>query len=415
MARAGRGAGGGTAIREGAAGTPAGSPATQATVPFDQGSKPEIEPGPSFTKVLPGATVQELGSVALPANGFIGGILIDVETTAAGAGGTGELWTGGNLVRTPFNFFEQIRLTEPNGAPLGLELSGWQTMFANIYGGYAGLPDPRDDPDFKNTLTEVSFTLRIPVEIAPTGLGALGNQSASAALRLTLKVNPKEGANSSVGLFKKAEATKPPECTVRTFIELWGEPPREDMFGRPIKQWPDYGGPGEGATAQYWSVQAGLSVATSQNTIKLTRVGSQIRTLIFEFVKAGALSNECCPDPFELQLDNRIFRQYTRRILRKLMKEQVVRLKASTADTGIFAVTFNKGEHRFAGENEWNSWLSTLTATRFELRGPATESGEVNILTNDVSITAPNPAERTVQVGVGGYHPPIGETNLVAG
>lgn len=412
MARMSRGAGGGTAIREGAAATPA--TAAQAVVPFDQGSKPEIEPGPSFTGVKPSAVSQELGSVALPANGFIGGILIDVETTAAGSGAGGEAWTGGNLVRVPFNFFEQIRLTEPNGAPLGLELSGWQTCLANIYGGYAGLPDPRDDPDFKSTLTELSFTLRLPVEIAPTGLGALGNQSASAALRLTLKVNPKEGANSSVGIWKKSELNVP-TFTVRTFIELWGEPPKEDMFGRPIKQWPDYGGPGEGATAQYWSVQAGLSVATAQNTIKLTRVGSQIRTLIFEFMESGVLSDKACPDPFEIQLDNRLFRQYSRRILRKLMKEQVVRLKAATADTGVYAVTFNKGEHRFAGENEWNSWLATLTATRLELRGPAEKAGEVNILTNDVSVTAPNPQERTVQVGTGGYHPPIGETNLVAG
>ena len=102
-------------------------------------------------------------------------------------------------------------------------------------------------------------------------------------------------------------------------------------------------------------------------------------------------------------------------MLRKLMKEQVVRLKAATADAGVFAITFSKGEHRFAGENEWNSWLATLTATRLELRGPAEKSGEVNILTNDVSVTAPNPAERTTQIGTGGYHAPIGETNLVAG
>jgi hypothetical protein len=203
--------------------------------------------------------------------------------------------------------------------------------------------------------------------------------------------------------------------TVRTFVELWGEPPKEDMFGRAIKQWPDYGGPGEGATAQYWSVQAGVTVNTAQNTIKLTRVGSQIRTIIFEFMEAGVLSSKACPDPFEIQLDNRIFRQYSRRILRKIMKESVVRLKAATADEGVFALTFNKGEHRFVGENEWNSWLATLTATRLELRGPAEKSGETNILTNDVSVTAPNPAERTTQVGTGGYHPPIGETNLVAG
>lgn len=413
MARAARGAAG-TQVREGANATPA-TAAQGAVVPFDQGSKPEIEPGPSFTAIKLTPVSQELGSVALPANGFIGAVLIDLETTTAGTLGAGESWAA--PTNFPFNIFEQIRLTEPNGAPLGLELSGWQTMLANIYGGYAGLPDPRDDPDFSETAMSPSLCLRLPIEIAPNALGALGNQSASAALRLTLKLNPIEGASSIVSVYKKAPTTSP-TMTIRTFIELWGEPPREDMFGRQIKQWPDYGGPGEGATAQYWSVQAGQKVTTAQNTIKLSRVGSQIRTLIFEFIEASAppaRSDKVCPDPFEIQLDNRLFRQYTRRILRKTMKEMVVRLKAATKDVGVYAISFSKGEHRLVGENEWNSWLATLTATRLELRGPAETAGEVNILTNDISVTAPNPAERTTQVGTGGYHPPVGQTNLAAG
>lgn len=392
-----------TATRaEGAAGSPNQPVTTSAgagvVVPFTQGSKPEIEPGPSFTKVKVTASAQELGPVVLPANGFIGAVLIDVEQTAKGKKGAGEL-----AEDSPFTFFELIRLTEPNGAPLGLELTGWHTAVANIYGGVAGLPDPRDDPDFKNELENLSFCLRLPIEIAPTALGSLGNQSAAAALRLTLRVNP-------ISKVFKKEVEESGEWTVRTFVELWGEPPATDMFGDAIKQNPDYEG-----TAQYWSEQAAVSVAKGQNTIKLTRVGSQIRAVIFEFRESGKRSNKPAPDPFEIQLDNRIFRQYTRRILRKVMKESVIRLKANEADTGIFALLFNKGEGRLVGDNAFNSWLATLTGTRFELRGSAEEAGEVNILTNDVSVTAVNPAERTQQVGVGAYHPPIGQTNYVAG
>lgn len=388
--------------REGAAGSP-NQPVSSATgtgvlVPFTQGSKPEIEPGPSFTKVKPTESAQELGPVTLPANGFIGAVLIDVEQTAKGKKGTGEL-----AENSPFTFFELIRLTEPNGAPLGLELTGWHTALANVYGGVAGLPDPRDDPDFSNELENLSFTLRLPIELSPNALGALGNQSAAAALRLTLRVNP------LAKIFKKA-VEEAGEYTVRTFVELWGEPPATDMFGDAVKQNPDYEG-----TAQYWSEQAAVSVAKGQNTIKLTRVGSQIRCIIFEFIKGGIRSNEPCPDPFEIQLDNRIFRQYTRRILRKVMKESVIRLKANTKDNGVYALMFNRGEGRLVGDNAFNSWLPTLTGTRLELRGSAEESGEVNILTNDVSVTAVNPSERTQQIGVGGYHPPIGQTNYVAG
>jgi len=381
-------------LREGDAATPASAPnKTTQVVPFTQASKPEIEPGPSWSELTLTANSQELGSVTIPANGFIGAILIDVETTTVGVEGTGE-----KTENYPFNMFEQVRLTEPNGAPIGLELNGWQTMLANIYGGYAGMPDPRNDPDFSETLIKPSFTLRLPIEISPNALGILGNQSAAAAFRLTLKLAP------STSVYKKALTTNP-KFAVRTFIELWGEPPKEDIFGRTNKQMPDYAG-----TAQYWSVQAALKVAKAQNTIKLTRVGSQIRTLIFEFLAAGLRADTAAPDPFEIQLDNRIFRQYSRRILRKLMREQIESL--SKRDVGIYAITFSKGEHRHAGENEINSWLATLTATRLELRGPAEAEGELNILTNDISVAPPNPSERTPQINAGAWHPPLGAGNV---
>jgi hypothetical protein len=375
--------------REGAAATPATSPQQQQTVPFTQASKPEIEPGPSWSELTLTAASQELGSVTIPANGFIGGILIDLETTTNGVEGTGE-----KTENYPFNMFEQVRLTEPNGAPIGLELNGWQTLLADIYGGYAGCPDPRNDPDFSETLIKPSFTLRLPIEISPNALGILGNQSSAAAFRLTLKLAP------STAVYKKALTTNP-KFSVRTFIELWGEPPERDIFKRPNKQVPDYAG-----TAQYWSVQAANKVAKAQNTIKMTRVGSQIRTLIFEFAIAGVRSDAAAPDPFEVQLDNRIFRQYSRRMLRKFMREMVESL--TKRDVGIYAISFSKGEGHHVGENAINSWLATLTATRLELRGPAEAEGEVNFLTNDVSVAPPNPSERTPQVNAGAYHAPIG-------
>ena len=393
--------------KEGAAATPVSAPTAKQTVPFTQASKPEIEPGPSWAAQKVTAASQELAAT-IPANGFIGAILIDVETTTAGEEGTFEPTTanGGGGV---FNLFEQIRLTEPNGAPIGLELSGWQTCMANIYGGYAGQPDPRNDPDYVNECNKPSFTLRLPIEISPNALGILGNQSAAASFRLVLKIAPESVYNKG-HTFK---AGKQPVFTIRTFVELWGEPPKEDIFDRPNKQTPDYGG-----TAQYWSVQAGLTVHTAQNTIKLTRVGSQIRTQIFEFLQSGSREkgDEVAPDPFEVQLDNRIFRQYSRRMLRKLMKEMVpaMGLGESKRDKGIYTLSYSKGEGHYVGDNAINSWLATLTATRYELRGPAEHEGELNVLTNDISVAPMNPEGRTAQVGVGGYHPPIGETNVAA-
>jgi hypothetical protein len=415
-----------TETREGAGATPATAPGNQAVVPFIQASKPEVEPGPSWIGLECGAGTKELAAT-IPANGFIGGIIIEVLTTTAGeeaeweqsgklnentATGVSEKGTFANIKSgtAPFILFEQIRLTEPNGAPIGLELSGWQTCLTNIYGGYAGNPDPRNDPDFYSEVkaNEFGFSLRLPVEITANALGILGNQSAAASFRLVLKIGP------STVVYKKhaAKAGKSPIFSVKTYVELWGEPPKEDIFGRPNKQVPDYAG-----TAQYWSVQAALGVATAQNTIKLTRVGSQIRTLIFEFAETGKYpfgrTDEVCPDPFEIQLDNRIFRQYSRVALRKLMKEMVPGLGfgESRRDLGVYCLSFAKGDSNLVGNKAISSWLATLTATRLELRGPAEKAGELNVLTNDISVAPMNPAGRTAQVGIGGFHPPVQETN----
>lgn len=423
--------------REGANATPASAPSTGATVPFVQASKPEIEPGPSFEGELGLNSGSKEYAATIPANGFISAIIIEVYSTNTtseegewvqtgstksvtqayrGATAVSQKGTFGNVASgtAPFSFFEQIRLTEPNGAPIGLELSGWQTCLANIYGGYAGNPDPRNDPDFYSEvkMSEFAFSLRLPIEISANALGILGNQSAAAAFRLVLKVAPEATITKGGHAIKTA---KPITYNIKTYIELWGEPPREDIFGRPNKQIPDYAG-----TAQYWSVQAANGVSVAQNTIKLTRVGSQIRTLIFEFAKAQKYPFErtdaVCPDPFEIQLDNRIFRQYSRPILRKLMKEEVpsLQLGNSQRDLGVYVLSFSKGTGTSVGNNAISSWLATLTATRLELRGPAEEAGEVNFLTNDISVAPFQPAGRTAQVGVGGFHPPVQETNPYA-
>lgn len=425
-----------TETKEGVNSTPASAPANQAIVPFIQASKPEIEPGPTFEGELTLNSGSKEFAATIPANGFIGAIIIDVASTNTtseegewvqsqgpskaseyhGATAVSSKGTFGNVKSgtAPFSFFEQIRLTEPNGAPIGLELSGWQTLLTNVYGGYAGNPDPRNDPDYYSEvkIKEFAFSLRLPIEISQNALGILGNQSAAASFRLVLKVAPEATITKGGHAIKTGKGIT---YTIKTYVELFGEPPKEDIFGRPNKQIPDYAG-----TAQYWSVQAALGVATAQNTIKLTRVGSQIRTLIFEFAEKGEYpfvrTDEVAPDPFEIQLDNRIFRQYSRRVLRKLMKEEVpaLQLGNSQRDLGVYVLSFSKGDGSLVGNKAISSWLATLTATRLELRGPAEKAGEVNVLTNDISVAPFNPAGRTAQVGVGGFHPPVQETNPYA-
>jgi hypothetical protein len=397
--------------------------ATMPTVPFCQGSKPETEVAYTWSGISPTASSQTLGPIALPANGYIRNVWIEVETTKSGKKGASSTAP----IDAPFCIFEQIKLTEPNGAPLGMELKGYNAYLANVLGRYAGSPDPQRQVGFSGIsiaeMCEPRFALRIPVELSPNGLGALGNQSASAALRLTLTIAP-EKVTGGGWVVTEAFANLP-TINVRVTMELWGEPPERDILGRAVQQSPPFEG-----TAQYWSEQSGVTVNAGNNNIRITRVGSMIRTLAFVFRKsslrtegdkvafggpATAPSGEnktgVASGNIQLQWDNRVFRTQPFWYNNQSMEELIQYLKERPK--GVIWFAFSQGEGREAGEAGINSWLATLTSTRLELLGSAEEAGTVDIVVNDVSVTAINPLERTQQIGVGGYHPPVGQVSQV--
>lgn len=384
----------GLSMQEGPAANPASASAV--IVPFNQGSKPEVEEGPSYLEIQPGAQAINLGPIALPANGYISAVCIDVETAEEGKGAALEASED-----FPWNIFELIKLTEPNNAPLGMELTGYQAYVANKYGVYAGAPDPTVSPVYSGTATKPSFMIRIPVQIAPNGLGSLGNQSAAAALRLFLRLNP-----ATVAWKKAGEAY--PKLNIRTFIELWGEPPAEDLLGRQVQQEPMFEG-----TCQMWTAQNQEKISAGKNNTRMTQLGAMIRTLAFVCRNAsGERKDTVFPNPFQVQLDNRTFRTATQRWLIETMREETSQIKER--DVGVFVMSFSKGEKQDSGANEINSWLATLNATRLELLGNSAVAGSMDILTNFITVTASNPEERTLQVGRGGLHPPVGATSEVA-
>lgn len=378
--------------------------ASTPTVPFCQGSKPETEVAYSWSKIEPSAASQTLGPIALPANGYVRNVWVEVETTTKGKEESATV-----AEDFPFSIFEQVKLTEPNGAPLGMEMKGFSAYLANTLGAYAGSPDLENQIEFSKALLEPRFAIRVPVEMSPNGLGALGNQSASAALRLTLTVAPLGTAYYSAG---KYEAGKAPVMTIRIIMELWGEPPERDILGRAVQQSPPFEG-----TAQYWSEQPSVTINKGLNQTRITRVGSMIRTLIFVFRESGVrkegdkVANTGASN-LQVQWDNRVFRTQTPFYNWQSQQEFIERLKERKK--GVYWFTFSQGEGRHAGEPGINSWLATLTSTRLELLNTAENAGTVDILVNDVSVTAINPLERTQQIGVGGYHPPVGQVSNVA-
>src|SRR5436305_349553 len=201
------------------------APAAVQAVPFNQASHHGCEQGPTFT-VTPGAAQQNFGPFPLPATGYLRRVLLSV-TSANGVAGTG----GGDY---PFNIFALLRLTDTNGAPI-FELSGYNTLLADVYGGYAGVVDPRTDPDYSASATAPSIEPFIPLEIDATGLGSPANLSASSAYRLTAIVD------TTANIWSVAPAPLP-TFTVTVWCEYWTLPNPTDMQGRPQAVAPPFAG-----------------------------------------------------------------------------------------------------------------------------------------------------------------------------
>jgi hypothetical protein len=175
------------------------------------------------------------------------------------------------------------------------------------------------------------------------------------------------------------------------------------MMNRQQQRTPPYHG-----TAQYFSQQMNNSLQAGANGTKVTQTGSLIRTLAFITRKAGVRTEAVYPDPWTMNWDSRLLQVASARLLRKLMREYTEQL--AERDVGVYIWGFSYGLHRHFGENEFNSWLPTVSATRLELVGPSAEAGTVDIITNDVSVAETNPAARAVETSATGYAPPVAPT-----
>jgi hypothetical protein len=367
--------------------------AAPAVVPFDQASHRGYEQGPVFEAQI-GAATKQFGPEGLPAQGFLRSVILQIASSG-GVAGSGTV--GADF---PFNVLNLVRLQDTNGAPM-CELSGFNLMLMNCYGGFAGSPDPRNDPDYSAGVATPAFALRIPVEFSPNGMGSLANQSASAAYKLTvILAATSEAYTGTTGLTA-------PTVKISTYMEFWTLPAAMDMLNRQQVRTPPFHG-----TAQYFTQQMNLSIPKGASQQKVTRVGSLIRTLAFVCRESGVRSEKPFPDPFTFNWDSRDLQIASKRLLRKLMREFTEQL--STRDVGVYVFGFSYGEHRHFGENEINSWLPTVSATRLEIVGTTEEAGTQDIVVNDVSVAETNPQTRAVEQSATGYHPPVAPTVIGA-
>lgn len=377
--------------QQGVSASPA--PASAAVVPFPQASHRGCEQGPNFnfTLALSSSTQQTFGPFPLPATGYLRRILIEVTNITAAGGSP----VGANDF--PFNIFALVRLTDTNGAPI-YELSGYNCLLSTLYGGYAGAPDARVDPDYSSSAIAPSIEPYVPLEIDPTGMGSPANLSASSAYRLTLVVD------TTPNIYTTVPTSTAPIFSVQVYCEYWTLPNPSDAKGRQQAIAPPYAG-----TIQLWSQQPNISVNSGANRLPLNRMGNLLRTVLAVFRTSGVRSDTIVGDPVTLRWDDINLDVVSRKTIRKRMREFGNDITGRDAGVYLFG-NYNYGVERFYGGRSVVSWLPTVTATRYEVSTPSGQgaSGTLDWLINDVSVAATAPEQRAVVGGTGvQFHPPV--------
>ena len=389
----------GTAVTGSAGGTQASASngrqqAPAAVVPFVRASH-EYYAAPFYTvSQLLGAGSVDLGSIDIPAYGYLRSLLVKVSATGAVAGTLSD--------DAPFSLLQNIYVNEPNGATIYQATSGFNTYLENKYGGYRYAGDPTADPYFsKDTAGNFTFYLRIPLEINNRdALGALPNQNAAASYKLRMSLA--STAEGNTNLYTSAPTTAP-TVTVNVYAESWDQP-EVSTNGQSNQTTPPAMN-----TTQFWSEQV-FAITAGQQTLRQSRVGNYFRNLIYILRDAdGArIGTEAgFPNPATLFWDTRPFFQADAQLWQRYMFERtgygyaagatagttpLVPSAAPTAnrlDAGVYVFDMT---HEFTGKLGFENrdlWVPTLSSTRWEVQGnfptgtPAPASWMV--LTNDVS------------------------------
>jgi hypothetical protein len=364
--------------------------AQPAVKPFCQASKVGTRLVGSFQPAVSAAPAP-VGPTALNASGgYVKRWLI--ENILSGGGGT----TAGVLSADgPWNLDSLITLTEPNNNPV-LNLTGYNLYLADIYGGYTLGENPANDPDYSTTLGNINDWPYIPIELDPTGLGALSDLSSASGYQLYILPNP------SATVYTTLPSPLPTRAT-NVYAEFWTLPDQEDADQVQQSIVPPRAG-----TIQMWNqiLNIVLSAGGGNQEYQVNRMGNRLRTVLMVTRSSGARSDTPFPNPCRLEWDDIILHNFSPQILRKRMFEKV--LSQAVRPTGVFMFPFNEGISRYVGGNGTNSWLSTVVDTRFALNGnfAAATAPTLDYVINDVSYAPLGAVQRTTVGPSGpGFHP----------
>ncbi len=315
--------------------------------------------------------------------------------------------SGGTLAAdAPWNFIQQLQLTDPNGAEIygGPTWSGYEAMLAEKYGAYKENNDPAVStlfgPAASNTTTPLVLWT-IPLELAESsGYGSLPNFDAQSPYKL------KAVLNTVANAYQTAPTTTNPSVIWDYIIECWTLPDAVNkLSGMAQSQIPPGIGPlpgvaGIGCTVQHWTKSNPSITASSAVAASFIRKGNTFRGIVMVVRQTSGTARVAItnfPNPATFALDGAplwnnidpaiILENFWRREGSVAAPAGAV---ASVNDTGVIPIMFaaidGTNIEGVDGTLGSQGWLGNNQASRIEVSGSWGGSANIlDVLTNDVN------------------------------
>jgi hypothetical protein len=258
----------------------------------------------------------------------------------------------------PFSVIQKMTVYDLGGEVV-VQVTGYQWMVMNKYGGYFNVGDPRGDVNYSATTGtggtggSFHFTLYAPLEvIARNSLGVVQNES-KPGWRIEIYVDSQANTYNQV---PSVQGT----LRIRGYLASYTDTqPANYAAGNTLK--PFSQAPPEPGTLQYWKVEGATVIAAGNSKYDLTNgIGFPLRNVFYLFydVSAGtrAAGDADIPDPFQLNLGNL-------QLYNRLLESYFAEMGRDYGFYGSFAGTSNSNDNALARENGVLPFYRTLDFT----------------------------------------------------
>lgn len=354
--------------------------------PFKTGAQ-TVDDEPWERTVTTTASAQPLDQYNVPSSAFLEEIEIHVIGTTAGNAATVAFKED-----APWNVIDVLNFLDTGNSDVITQITGWDLMIINKFGGYKFADDPMSSPIYAATTGagatggSFAFLLRVPIELVPRdALGPLPNKSASTPFKLKITVAP------TASVYSTAPTSAPSVLFRMTPVSYW-EPTAQDGSGNAVAPQPPAMN-----TTQFWNktpyvANSGPWVQQLDNAI-----GYPIRNLIFvlrDSTGSRANGEANFPDPFKLQMQSNIV--VNRR--RANWQDRIAKAYGYDAtgdgknqkNNGVYVLPYNNDFSQKPGWENRRQYLRTSDGMRLEAKGTIGGSGaqSMHIFANYVSPAA---------------------------